>query len=244
MQRAKYLLLLVSFSAILISCQKQPKPQPEVSPVPAVKPTAVCILDGTALWKNPLQKKEKGSWLSSIRLGETVDLMDGTMVDSIDKNREYCQVALSDGKTGWASSYGLVKNAAAGAVNQETPVYQRPDLLTITDKKFKMLDIVAVTQSKDDLCEVVGEAGAIRGWIKKDAILMTKEDITVAVLANKVFREDAKKSRAEQLEKIIATSPYPDSFFMQKFRLELVPEADTKEGGETSGTDSTDHDGN
>jgi len=244
MLRLKHLFLLMSLSAILLSCQKQPKPQPETNAIPAIKPTSVCILDGTALWKNPLQKKEKGSWLSSIRLGETVDLMEGTMVDSTDKNREYCQVGLSDGKTGWASSYGLVKNASAGAVKEETPVYQRPDLLTITDKKFKMLAIVAVTQTKEDLCEVTGEASSIKGWIRKDAILTSKEDLTVAVLASKIFKEDAKKTRNEQLNKIIAASPYPDSYFMEKFRLELVPEADLKEGEETSGADSTDQGGN
>ncbi|MBI5804644.1 hypothetical protein HZA73_01210 [candidate division TA06 bacterium] len=243
MSRFKYFVLAVFLSAIITSCQKQPKPQPETNSAPVIKPTAVCILDGTALWKDPLQKKEKGSWLSSLRLGETVNLLEGTIVDSTDKYKEYCQVELSDGKTGWASSYGLVKAATAGAVKEETPVYQRPDLLTITDKKFKMLDVVAVTQSKENLCEVVGEAGTVKGWIKKEAILGSKEDITVAVMANKIFRDNVKMTRAEQLEKIIASSPYPDSYFMQQFRLETLPDTVAKTEDESSGTEDTEDGG-
>ncbi|NIT57775.1 MAG: SH3 domain-containing protein, partial [Aliifodinibius sp.] len=107
--------------------------------------SCVCIWDKVPLRAEP---RRDGKWLSSLSLGETVQWFGETAIDSSDKNREYLRIQLSDGKTGWASSYGLVKDSEVGAVKEATFLYRRPDLLTITDEKLESMDMVAVDEDK------------------------------------------------------------------------------------------------
>jgi len=180
---------------------------------------AVCIIEGASLWKTP--GKGKDNWLSSLSLGEMVVWLNESKVDTADNNREYIKVGLSDGKIGWVSSYCVLKDAEAGAIKEDAPIYKRPDLLTITPKKLSSMDIVAVLQTKDGLSEIVGENQKNKGWVKSELITTNKEDVTVAILANKKFKENPKTPKEMLIKDIIENTPYPNSYFIGYLKREI-----------------------
>jgi hypothetical protein len=188
---------------------------------------SVCIYDNIALRKEP-RKVIKGNWLSSVSLGETVIWLGEIKVDSSDNNREYVKIELSDSTIGWASSWGIIVDAEIGAIRNSTPIYNRPDFVTITDRSFELMDIVAITDSKDDWIKVIGERrgqkGWInkKGWIKKENVTKDKKDITVAILANKELKKEDNIPYLGKIKSIIKTSPYPESYFIQKLNQHLA----------------------
>jgi hypothetical protein len=175
----------------------------------------VCVVEGTPVRSTPARS---GKVISTLSLGETVESMQNSQTDAADKNREYLQVRLSDGKEGWAPAYGLLTNAIVGATKEQAIIYKRPDVLTMTPDKFMPLDIVALGEEKDDWIQAVGEQRKKNGWIKKEFVTVTKEDVALAALAIKKFAEKDGKSLPEKIQDLLANSPYPNSFFMEKLR--------------------------
>lgn len=226
MKRFSTVLRMVSFCAslvILFSCAREKESLTDESAINGAlqkkNEKAVCIIEGASLWEEA--RKSKGSWLSSLSLGETVEWLGESKLDSADKNREYVKVGLSDGKTGWVSSYCVIQGAEAGAIKEETQIFKRPDLLTITPKKFSSMDIVAVLQEKEGLSEVVGENQKNRGWVRSEIITKDKEDVTVAILANKKFKENPKTPKETLIKEIIENTPYPNSIFIRYLKQEI-----------------------
>jgi len=138
--------------------------------------------------------------------------------DKDETGREYVKVELSDGKTGWASASGIATGAQIGALKDDTTTYKRPDLVTASSQKVPFMTIVAVIQQKDAWFQVVGESKKPLGWVRKDAVTLDKEDVTVAILATKKLREKDGLDQAKKLEAIVKVSPNPTSFFIQKLR--------------------------
>lgn len=232
-------LFFVLWSLSQISCDKKSdtaNEEPSISKkaltsrLSAAETTAtVCVWDNVPLRAIPTRS---GKWLSSISLGETVQWLGKTSIDSTDKNREYLNIKLSDGTTGWASSYGLIRDAKVGAIKAETPIYKRPDLLTITDKKFEMMDMLATTAEKGEWVKVVGEKRKKSGWIKSENITTHSEDVAVAILASKKLQQTNEMTESEQIEQIIAETPYPESFFIKKLR-EKISDSETEDVKDT-----------
>jgi hypothetical protein len=183
-----------------------------ITPVVEEK-TAICLYDGLAVRATATKG---GKFLSSLSLGETVRYTGDT--DKDESGREYMKVELSDGKTGWALSLGLVPKAQIGAMKDDTIIYRRPDLVTATTQKIPFMTIVAVTQQKDTWLEVIGEGKRNLGWVRKDAVAQEKEDVTVAILASKKLKEKDNLDPAKKLEAIIGASPNPNSYFIQKLK--------------------------
>jgi hypothetical protein len=207
-------------AGIMTGCGK--KEQAAAKSVPAgqeqtapAKTFAACMYDGISLKQEP---SKNGKWLASISLGEMVQSLGDSAVDTADKNRCYQKIQLSDGKSGWATSYGLVLNARLAAVKQATLIYKRPDLLTGTDVKIGLMNPVAVIQEKDGWSEFISEARKKSGWIRSDALTAEPADVAVAILALKKL--GAAKNRAEAVKEFISASPYPESFFIKKLQEE------------------------
>ena len=139
-------LILLIFFVFGISCEQKQTPQEEIKPV-VEKIETICIWDGAALRAEPTSK---GKWLSSISLGETVYWREESQIDTTDRDYEYLKIELSDGTVGWASKWVLVTDAKVGAVLDDTPIYKRPDLLTMTDEHLDMMDMVAITEEKGE----------------------------------------------------------------------------------------------
>jgi len=162
-----------------------------------------------------------GKWVSKLNLGETLYFLGEVAVDSSDNNREYLKVELSDGKVAWAMSYGLIINAKIAAVKESVPVYERPELVTLTKNEFNTMDILAIEESKDNWIKVVGENKKIKGWIKKDIVTENEEDVAVAILASKQLRYKNKDLNLDKIEEFIENIPYKNSFFINYLKEQI-----------------------
>ncbi|MBN2710422.1 MAG: SH3 domain-containing protein [Calditrichaceae bacterium] len=211
------------FFAFLLACnenQNETKTSEE-SPVVQEKTEfpSVCIWDKGTLRAEP---KSSGKWLSSMALGEKVIWTGTESIDSTDKNRKYYKLKLSDGSEGWASEYVIVTNAQPAVVINKTSVYNRPDLLTVTDTEFEEMDIIAVVSSEDNWIEAVGKEKRKKGWIQASAISTNDIDIAVALLASKALLESKTADKIEKIQNILNNTAFNGSFFIDHLKLKLL----------------------
>jgi hypothetical protein len=185
----------------------------------------VCVWDGVPVRETPVKN---GKYLSSISLGEVITDLNEMKTDTTDKNREYLKVRLSDGKEGWALTYGLIKNAFVAIVKTDATICKRPDLLTITNTTLKPMDFVAVSSIKDDWIEITADQKKKTGWIKKDAITTSKEDITMSILINKSLATKDSRSLIDKYKSLINAAPFPNSIFVNLLRKQLETMDSTK----------------
>lgn len=176
---------------------------------------AVCIWDGLYFRDAPSRKAE---FLSTLNLGESLVFLGREQVDTLSDNLEYLNIRLSDGTSGWASKSGIVTGATPAVVKEETPLYKRPDLLTISDRRLKAMDVVAVDDKSDDWIKVTGERGRYEGWIKNVKVSLNKEDIALAVLSSRAFKTGEDKPLHEVVDEILENNPYPNSIFVATLR--------------------------
>lgn len=202
---------------VMISCQSAKKS--------ATKTNAICMWDRTALRAEP---EENGKWLASLQLGETVQCTGKTGYDSTNQ-REYLEITLSDGKTGWAKSDLLIVNARLGAIKETTPIYRRPDLLTFSDKNFEMMDMVAVIDTADVWIHAIGKEKRKKGWIQANAVIFDKDEVTVAILAEKTLDQAGGVPLSETLIKLKEQLPFPDSYFLKKLEEKATEETSVSE---------------
>lgn len=199
------------------------------------KRTIVCIWEGVPFRKEP---HTNGKWISSISLGETLTYLGEAKTDEKTK-KEFYKVELSDGTQGWARSYGLLIDAKIAVITKEGTVYKRPDLLTVTNDKFKPFNLIAVTDTKEEWLEVVGNQKKIKGWISDEMVSFEKEDIAVAVLITKKLKKDA---TASELRTFIDNIPYEGSVFvemLEKQYTELLESETLNIEDDTEITDTT-----
>ena len=188
----------------------------------------VCIVNNTSVRATPSQK---GQWLSSMALGETVVLEGNPEKDAADPSIEYIKIKLSDGTEGYANTYGIVRGAYVGVIQAANKIYQRPDLLANADQKLELMAIVAVEETKGNWLRISGEGRSKTGWITKDTITKEKEDVVTAVLLRKAIRGKENKLTKDDMDKIVAALPYPNNYFavkiMEKFNTDTVQTQDT-----------------
>lgn len=208
--------------ATSVTTTQESTPEGSATPSAVNENGIVCIWDGVPVRTEP---KKAGKYISSISLGETVKFLGKSETDPGDKNREYLNVQLSDGKEGWAPTYGLVQEASTGVVKADASIYKRPDLLTITNTKFSPMEFIAVINTKDDWVEVVSEQKKKSGWIKKDAISLNKEDVAMSIFINKKLAQNDGLSINDKYKTIIAEAPYPSSIFIENIKKQLESEA-------------------
>ena len=209
-----FLIFLVLFLVFFTFCQKE-IPSEDKMVTEEKRIDTISIWDGVALRAEP---RRTGKWLASISLGERVFWLGESQIDSTNDQYEYLKVELSDGTVGWASKYVVVVNSRVGAVKKETPVYKRPDPLTMSDEMFEVMDMVAITDEKDGWMEVVGEKREKSGWMRLENITTDKGDVTVAILAMKALREKDEIPLYQKIHEIIDKTPYPESIFIPILR--------------------------
>jgi hypothetical protein len=184
---------------------------------------SVCIWDKATVRSEPSQK---GKWISSIALGEKILCLGEDKIDSSDKNRKYYKVRLSDGKEGWVSEYSLSIDAKPSVAMLKTPIYLRPDLVTVTDKEFTLMEFIAVSKPENEWCEAKGSEGKKKGWIKSSSVSFKDEDITVALLAGKALAETDKDRKRQKIESIVNNPAFSGSIFinsLNSFLEEMTP---------------------
>jgi len=175
---------------------------------------AVCVWDNLSVRAIP---SDKGKWLTSLSLGESITLLNETVVDSTSE-RTYTKVQLTDGNEGWSLADFIVADGEAATFIQDADVYSRPDLLTKTNKQYSRMDIVAIKSTQDGWLEVVGKRKDGRyietNWVKSDNLSTEDVDIAVAKFAAPIAKMDDLDKKEEALKNLISNSDPNNSVFM------------------------------
>jgi hypothetical protein len=179
------------------------------------KTASVCIWDRGTVRATP---KKNGKYVSSMSLGEKINWLGETAVDSNDRNKMYYHVELSDGTTGWASQYVVAPDAKAGITTKEVPIYLRPDLLTLTNKSFNEMELVAITKSTGEWLEVTGKEGKKKGWIKSRLVSEKDADIAVGLLTSKALEVKDSSKQYERILEIVDNPSLASSRFMNDLK--------------------------
>ncbi len=207
--------IILIFFLSLNSCKQRKNPVEADSGTKIDSIPAVCIWDGLYFRNAP---SRQAAFLSTLNLGESMVFLGQTVKDSLSDNLEYLNVVLSDGTVGWAAKSGIITGATPAVVTTETPLYKRPDLLTISDKRLKAMDVVAVCEKDDDWVKVAGERNRFEGWIKNRDVSRNKEDIALAVMSARTFKENEDRPLHEVVDEILKENPYPNSVFVSTLR--------------------------
>ncbi len=192
---------------------------------------AVCVLDKLSVRDAP---SKSGKYLTNISLGETVTFLGQSAIDSTDQNKEYVQVRLLDGTSGWSLSSFIIPDSKTMVFVEDAEVYKRPDLLTKANKKYSAMDIVAVKQQEGDWMEVTGkrlEGKYIEsGWVKNSNVSDKEEDIAVAKFAQAALAISNEDERVEAIRGIVDNSDLSGSVFISKLKTMLMEvETDVEE---------------
>lgn len=178
---------------------------------------AVCVWNKVSLRVEP---SEKSKWLAAINLGEKVTFLDEKATDASGKKPiEFVKVALQDGKEGWVRADYIVLNSEPAVFIYNATIYNRPDLLTKSDKNFNAMDIVAVKTGEDtSWLEVIGKRADGQwietGWVKPENLSYLDTDIAVAIFTQAAIAEKDDDKRLSMLQEISANSDLSNSFFM------------------------------
>lgn len=171
---------------------------------------AVCILDKASIREEP---SKKAKWLSSLAVGETMTFEGEPVEDKDDPKTKYLKVNLSDGTSGYVNTYTVITGAYVGVISKAAPLYKRPDLLSVSERRFEMMDIIAVQEESEGFCLVVGENRSKSGWIEKGSFKDSKEDVVTAVMLRKALKGREKTITSGEIHEIVNNLPYPSNYF-------------------------------
>jgi hypothetical protein len=172
----------------------------------------------TCIWdKTPVRDSARraSKWLTSLKLGETIYFMNSTKIDSSYKNREYLFCELTDGTRGWVPSFGVVKNSRPATIIKDTPLYLRPDLMTITGQTLPAMEFICVSREKDEWVEIITSKKKKKGWIPKENISTDKQNIAFANEARVILTDNRPDPEHEKYKYILDNTSYPNSVFIQ-----------------------------
>lgn len=201
---------------------------------------AVCIWDKVSLLDAP---NEKAKWITSISLGESVTYLDETASDSSSsKAVEYLKIKLLDGKSGWTRSDFIILNSRPAVFINDANYYNRPDLMTKSEKIFSAMDIVAVKTEQEGWLEIKGKRSKgswiETGWIKPENLSFEEADLAVAKFAQSAMALKDEDKKLEALHGIVNNNDLSKSVFIQLIQdkiYELEPEEvyyDEEEGAD------------
>ena len=184
---------------------------------------------GVSVWDRISTRSEprrKSASTTLLSLGESFLYLDTFAIDSSYNNTKFLKARLSDSSIVWVYGFASELNAKPAAVTNEVPLYMRPDLLTITDKRLNAMEIVAVIEEWDNWIKVVSEKKEKVGWIKQEYINHNPVDLAFALLAKRKLEEKDPEQRIIILEDLLENNPYPNSVFVAEVSKLLDIEKD------------------
>ena len=184
---------------------------------------------GVSVWDRISTRSEprrKSASTTLLSLGESFLYLDTFAIDSSYNNTKFLKARLSDSTIVWVYGFASELNAKPAVITNEVPLYMRPDLLTITDKRLNAMEIVAVIEEWDNWIKVVSEKKEKVGWIKQEYINHNPVDLAFALLAKRKLEEQDPEQRIIILEDLLENNPYPNSVFIAEVRKYLDIEKD------------------
>ncbi len=184
---------------------------------------------GVSVWDRISTRSEprrKSASTTLLSLGESFLYLDTFAIDSSYNNTKFLKARLSDSTIVWVYGFASELNAKPAVITNEVPLYMRPDLLTITDKRLNAMEIVAVIEEWDNWIKVVSEKKEKVGWIKQEYINHNPVDLAFALLAKRKLEEKDPEQRIIILEDLLENNPYPNSVFIAEVRKYLDIEKD------------------
>jgi hypothetical protein len=184
--------------------------------------TPAVVVYPYSIRKEPGRKTE---YLAALSKGEQVTFLGEQSpgnFDEEDKKRTYSKVRLTDGTEGWTHADVVIPDSKPAVFLQDGILYQRPDLLTKTDKEFKSGDVIAVVKDGDWL-KVVGQPSGeswIRdGWIRTGYLSYDPIDIAAAkFIADALAKEG--DQRTEALEELFQNTDLNGSALIVQLKNE------------------------
>lgn len=224
MQRKLTFCLVIIFLLKLSACNNSPVEEPEITISEDHEIIGVSVWDRISTRSEPRRKASSTTLLS---LGESFIYLDSFAIDSSYNNTKFLKARLSDSSIVWIYGFASVLNAKPVVITNDVPLYMRPDLLTITEKRIKTMEIVAVIEEWDNWIKVVNEKKEKTGWIKKEYITNNTIDLAFALLAKRKLEEEDPEQRIKNLEDLFENNPYPNSIFVSELRKTLDLEKET-----------------
>ncbi|MEZ4776640.1 MAG: SH3 domain-containing protein [Bacteroidia bacterium] len=172
---------------------------------------AICLWSPAGLREKP-GMGNNNKYLASINFGEIVTLT-GNAEEVASEKRNYVEMTLSDGKTGWSFDHLFAINAERGVAIEDIEIYKRPDLTTFNNEKFSRGEIVAIIASdKPGWAEAFGKEKKKSGWIQSGDKISTDEvDVTVAILVDRAMEEKTPEKQKEALTSLVENSTFKQS---------------------------------
>ncbi|MCI4668049.1 MAG: SH3 domain-containing protein [Bacteroidia bacterium] len=153
-------------------------------------------------------KDGEDNWITSIRYGEVVELLDSTVRIKKDR-RDYMKVKLKDGKEGWVQEYLFEKYAKPAVVLQKTYLYRRPDQMTLRDDFLDPGEIIVLIQDPTkpggkSWYHVSSRRKIKKGWIHQPKHISTStRDVKAALLLYKAVTTKSTDKKLERLRSIL-----------------------------------------
>jgi len=205
----------ILFAMLLSACTGSSTEKPDKEEAKSPHIIGVSVWDRISTRSEPRRSSPSTTLLS---LGESFLYLDTFAIDSSYNNTKFLKVRLSDSSVVWAYGFASVLNAKPAVVTREVPLYMRPDLLTITEKRINTMEIVAVVEEWDTWIKVVGEKSEKVGWIKKEYLTENSTDLGFALLAKRKLEEEDPEQKIKNLEELLDNNPYPASVFISEVK--------------------------
>ncbi|MEZ4827651.1 MAG: SH3 domain-containing protein [Bacteroidia bacterium] len=172
---------------------------------------AICLWSPAGLREKP-GMGNNNKYLASINFGEIVTLT-GNTEEVTSEKRNYIEMSLSDGKTGWSYDHLFAISAERGVAIEDIDIYKRPDLTTFGNEKFSRGEIVAIIASdKPGWSEAFGKEKKKAGWIQNSDKVSTDEvDVTVAILIDRALEEKTPETQKEALLALTENNTFKQS---------------------------------
>lgn len=225
------LVLTLGIAVLLFSCKTgSDKSSESEAAIPAEKAPAVSVYNyskyGLGLYQDMDNLKKS---IAHIKLGEVVTFLGETATDTV-KDRDYKKVELSDGTVGWAYSSYLIVNAQPAVVIEGTPVYERPDILTkMIKKEYKSLEVVAITETKEEWYKVIGINKTNQGWINKKHVSTKDDEVASAILARYEIYDTKGNLLEDKLSDFVENAPYPNTMVISTVKDMIAVEEGEEE---------------
>lgn len=213
------ILLLLNLASCNNGTPEKPK---EENPV-THEIVGVSVWDRISTRSGPMRSSQRMTLLS---LGESFLYLDSAAIDSAYNNTRFLKVRLSDSTIVWVYDFASVLDAKPAVMLSRVPLYLRPDLLTITDREYHAMEIVAVVEEWDEWVKVVNEKKENVGWVKKEFITYDPIDLAFALLVKRNLESEDPGQRIENLEDLLAENPYPRTTFIPEIRKILDEETE------------------